>query len=95
MLCNLLILLPLLQEKTALYEEMLVRHSRDLDEAQRAAEAAEASARAEREEAVRVLEARLAELEARAAASGWTDWNNKVRDRSLPTDMIADQPRIG
>ena len=89
MLCNLLILLPLLQEKTALYEEMLVRHSRDLDEAQRAAEeaAAEAaaSARAERDEAVRVLEARLAELEARAAASGWTDWNHKVRGRSIPS----------
>ena len=66
------------QEKSALYEEMLLRHSQDLDEKQREAEDATSAAQAEHAEAVRQLEARLAELEARAAASGW-NWNHKVQ----------------
>ena len=74
-----------------------MRHSRDLDDAQRAAEeAAEeaaAAARAERDEAARRTEARLAELEARAAASGWTDWNHKVCARPFPLIcLVKDQP---
>ena len=67
------------QEKSALYEEMLQRHSADLDEKQREAEEAASEARAEHTEAMRQLEGRLAELEARAAASGW-NWNHKVHN---------------
>ena len=67
------------QEKSALYEEMLQRHSADLDEKQREAEEAASEAQAEHTEAMRQLEGRLAELEARAAASGW-NWNHKVHN---------------
>ena len=60
-----------------MYEEMLRRHSDDLDEKQREAEGAAVAVEAEHAETVRLLEARLAELDARAAASG-CNWNHTV-----------------